>query len=163
MTLLGLISDTHECVPAIVRAVAIFKERSPDLVVHCGDIISPPVMERFVGIPIRFIFGNNDGERLGLRKKAEELGFGKINDTFEFSLANKKFIAYHGTNPTTLKKLIDSQQFDYVLHGHLHKVRDEKIGKTRVLNPGALFGVDPLTIGLLDIEADRFEIIEIPL
>lgn len=41
MALIGIVSDTHEDVPMIVRAVALFKERAPELVIHCGDIISP--------------------------------------------------------------------------------------------------------------------------
>jgi len=161
MTLIGLISDTHECIPAIARAVQIFKAHSPDLIVHCGDIISPPILERFAGLPMRFIFGNNDGERLGLRKKAEELGFGEIDDTLEFSLANKNFIAYHGTNPRHLESLIESGRFDYIFHGHTHIIRDEKIKNTRVLNPGALFSAELLSIALLDVESDHFKIIEI--
>ena len=66
MALIGIVSDTHEDVPMIVRAVALFKERAPELVIHCGDIISPPVLERFAGLALRVVYGNNDGERSGL-------------------------------------------------------------------------------------------------
>ena len=45
--------------------------------------------------------------------------------------------------------------------GHTHIKRDEKIGKTRVINPGALFRIYPYTIALLDVETDRLEFVKI--
>jgi predicted phosphodiesterase len=92
------VSDTHEDVRMIVRAAAIFKERAPALVVHCGDIISPPVLERFAGLPMRFVYGNNDGERSGLQKKCAELGFPEIADSLTFEFAGKRFFVNHGTS-----------------------------------------------------------------
>ena len=158
---IGIISDTHENIRLIIRAVDILKSQNLDLVIHCGDIISPPVLERFVGLPIRFVFGNNDGERSGLKKKCLELGFGEIDDILEFTHSQKSFHVYHGTNPTRLDKAISSQVFDYVLHGHTHVIRNEVIGKTRVLNPGALFGVEEATVAVLDPGSGEFEIIGI--
>ena len=38
---------------------------------------------------------------------------------------------------------------------------EEKIGKTRIINPGALFRIYPYTIALLDAEKDKVEFIEI--
>ena len=57
---IGIISDTHEDVRMIRKAVRILKERAPAFVVHCGDIISPPVLEHFSGVPLRLVYGNND-------------------------------------------------------------------------------------------------------
>lgn len=158
---IGIISDTHENVRLIIKAVELFKARGLDLVVHCGDIISPPVLERFAGLPIRFVFGNNDGERSGLKKKCLELGFGEIDDTLEFTNSGKSFLVYHGTRASKIEEIVQSQQYDFVLHGHTHEVRDEIVGRTRILNPGALFAVDEPTVGILDVNTGEFEIIEI--
>ena len=76
--MIGIISDTHENVPVIERVVEQLKALRPELVVHCGDIISPPVLKRFAGLPLRVVFGNNDGESDGLQAVAQELGFGEI-------------------------------------------------------------------------------------
>ncbi len=66
-TLIGIVSDTHEDVRMITKSVALFKARAPAMVIHCGDIISPPVLELFRGLPLRLVFGNNDGVRSGLK------------------------------------------------------------------------------------------------
>ena len=162
MTLVGIVSDTHEYTRVILRAVATLKERSPALVIHCGDIISPPTVERFTGLPMRFVFGNNDGERSGLKKKCLELGFGDIDDSLTFTHAGKSFFVNHGTSVRVINEAVDSQRYDYVLHGHTHEERDEVVGITRVINPGALYSAGRFTVAFLQPETGRVEFVEIP-
>jgi putative phosphoesterase len=146
----------------IRRAVKIFKERSPSLVIHCGDIISPPVLEHFAGLPMKLVFGNNDGERSGLKKKCLELGFDDIDDTLTFEFAEKSFFVNHGTRSRVIDEAVATQQYDYVLHGHTHLQRDELDGRTRIINPGALFSADTLSIAFLTPETGHVEFIDIP-
>lgn len=161
-TLVGIVSDTHEDVRMIIKAVKVFKERSPSLVIHCGDIISPPVLERFAGLPLKLVFGNNDGERSGLTKKCGELGFSQIDDTITFEHAGKKFFVNHGTSARVIDEAVATQQYDYVLHGHTHIPRDEVVGRTRIVNPGALFSADSFTIAFLQPETGAVEFVELP-
>ncbi len=44
---------------------------------------------------------------------------------------------------------------------NLHKTRDEKIGKTRVINPGAHYYGCENKVVLLDLEKDNVEFIEL--
>ena len=46
--------------------------------------------------------------------------------------------------------MLDEQQHDIVLVGHDMNVEDYTIGKTRVLNPGPLFGAQAPSALLLD-------------
>lgn len=160
-TSIGIVSDTHENVRPIIKAVALLKERNPSMVIHCGDIISPPVLERFAGLPLRLVYGNNDGERSGLKRKCAELGFAEIADSLTFESGGKKFFVNHGTNPRVIDDAVESQQYDYVLHGHTHEMRNEVVGRTRVINPGALFAADGYTIAFLTVETGEVEFVEI--
>jgi putative phosphoesterase len=160
--LIGIVSDTHEDVRMIRRAVKIFKERSPQLVIHCGDIISPPVLEHFAGLPMKLVFGNNDGERSGLKKTCEELGFDEIDDTLNFEYEGKSFFVNHGTRSRVIDEAVSIQQYDYVLHGHTHLQRDEMVGRTKIINPGALFSADMYSIAFLTPETGAVEFVEIP-
>ena len=155
--MIGIISDTHENEAVIKKAVRIFKEKNVEFVVHCGDIISPPMLEYFKELRMKIVFGNNDGERNGLNAKAREFGFGDITDEKEFEYKSKKFYVYHGTNMAMLDNSIKSNKYDYILTGHSHLKRNDKIRNTRVINPGALFRVYPYTIALLDVEKDNLE------
>lgn len=160
--LIGIVSDTHEDVRMIVKAVALFKSRSPALVIHCGDIISPPVLERFAGLPLKLVFGNNDGERSGLKKKCAELGFTEIQDTLTFEFAEKSFFVNHGTSAKVIDDAVATQRYDYVLHGHTHEPRDEVVGRTRIVNPGALFSAETLTVAFLEPKTGAVEFVTIP-
>ena len=159
--MLGIISDTHENEEAIKKAIAVFKEKNVEFAVHCGDIISPPMLEHFKGLKMKFVFGNNDGEKIGLNSKAKELGFEEVTEEKEFEFKGKKFYVYHGTEQKKLEEAIKSNKYDYVLTGHTHIKRDEKIGKTRVINPGALFRIYPYTVAVLDVGKDKLEFVEI--
>ena len=159
--MIGIISDTHENEEATQKAVALFKKNNVEFVVHCGDIISPAMLEHFNGLKMRLVFGNNDGERNGLIARCKEFGFNEIKDELKFDYKGKKFYAYHGTKKEKLNAAIKSNKYDYVLTGHTHVKRDEKIGKTRVINPGALFQAISYTIAMLDIEKDKLQFIEL--
>lgn len=159
--MIGIISDTHENENAIKKAVKIFKEKNVEFIVHCGDIISPPMLEYFAGLKMKLVFGNNDGEKNGLNAKAKELGFEEIKEELEFECKGRKFYVYHGTKKEILDKAIKSNKYDYVLTGHMHIKKDEKIGKTRVINPGALFRIYPYTVALLDAKKDKLEFVQI--
>jgi predicted phosphodiesterase len=50
---------------------------------------------------------------------------------------------------------------DYLLHGHTHVTRDERVGKTRLINPGALFRAARYTAAVLDPSSDDVELIEV--
>ena len=159
--MLGIISDTHENIEAMKKAAAIFKNKKVDFAVHCGDIGSPMALESFKGLKMKVVFGNYDAERAGLISKCRELGFDEIKDELEFEFKNKKFYAYHGTSVKKLDAAIKSNKYDYILTGHTHIKRNEQIGRTRVINPGALVRANYYTIALLDVEKDKLEFLEI--
>lgn len=159
--MLGIISDTHENEEAIKKAVELFKQKNVAFAVHCGDIISPPMLEHFQGLKMKFVFGNNDGERNGLNEKAKLLGFEEIKDELEFEYNGKRFYVYHGTISRVLQDAIKSNKYGYVLTGHTHIKKNEKAGRARVINPGALFTIYPYTVALLDAEKDLVQFEEI--
>ena len=67
--LVGLITDTHDNKYAIEKAVTLFHEREVGLVLHGGDYIAPFNARWMADLTVPFVgvFGNNDGEKFGLR------------------------------------------------------------------------------------------------
>ena len=68
---IGIISDSHDDVDNVNKAITIFEEEKVRAIIHAGDIISPPIVKEFKkltdnGIEFFGIFGNNDGEQKGL-------------------------------------------------------------------------------------------------
>ena len=65
----GVISDTHDRLPVLDRALTVLKGRNIDALIHPGDIIAPFAAKRLLSCEpsVHIIYGNNDGERKGLK------------------------------------------------------------------------------------------------
>ncbi len=140
MTLVGIISDSHDNIDAIKKAVGYLNKKGAEMLIHAGDLISPftiPLFYEFDGKKY-FVFGNNDGEKNGLKRKIEEMG-GIINDVLELELNGKRFIVYHGTDPSLLHILRKCSKYDFIITGHTHE-SVIKEGNPTLINPGELCG-----------------------
>ncbi|MEJ2150393.1 MAG: metallophosphoesterase family protein [Chloroflexota bacterium] len=89
-----------------------------------------------------------------------------IGEHLTMELDGKRIAVCHGDDLAQLDEFIHSGIYHYVLHGHTHRRRDEMVGQTRVINPGALGGrqAESRSICLLDLSTDdvRFEEIAEP-
>lgn len=160
--MLCIVSDTHDNEEAIARAVPLIKAYEPGLVLHCGDIVSPDTLRLFAGLPMKMILGNNETDTIGLNRESKRLGFGPLEDELELSISDRRFYLYHGTRESIIDEMAGAQLYDYVLHGHTHVIRDERLGRTRIINPGALFRARRYTFAVLDPVSDHLEFVEVP-
>ena len=149
--MVGIISDTHDNRFSINRAVEVFNNAGCSLVIHAGDYIAPFTVREFEKLNAKFIgvFGNNDGEKKGLREKFEKIG--KITKPpFEFSYNSKKFVVMH--EPYYLEQYLGYDDLDVIVYGHVHKI-DIRPGKPMVINPGECCSwlTDRSTVVLLDL------------
>lgn len=158
--MIGIISDTHDNVFAIKKAVEIFKQRNVELVLHLGDIVAPVSVLYFKDLRIKFLKGNCDGDIEMIKEKIREIDGEFLGPFHELNIANKKIALIH--KPGKVNELALSKQYDYILHGHTHKKRDEVIANTRIINPGGFYlGNEEHSIALLDIKEDKLEFIGI--
>ena len=132
----GILTDTHDNMPAIAKAVGIFNDAEVSHVLHAGDLVSP-----FVSIPLKnlnmdftAVFGNNDGERIGLANVFR----GRIHRApHPLEIGGKKILLMH--EPDSLDALVASGRFDAIVYGHTHEP-DIREGKTLVINSGEACG-----------------------
>jgi putative phosphoesterase len=159
--LIGLITDTHDNTETAAKAVDLFNARGVELVLHGGDYIAPFNAKPFKGLKAKFIgvFGNNDGERFGLRTAFADIG--PIHRApYELVHADKKLLMLH--EPDVLDALIASGFYDVIFYGHTHRI-DVREGRTLVVNPGEAYGrvTGRATAGVLDLSAVRVEIVDL--
>jgi len=138
----GVVSDTHDTLEVAQAAVDRFREAGVDVVVHCGDIVSPFTARVFDVEDFEFyaVRGNNDGE-WALQGLVEEFG-AYLGEMGELELAGAHVAVYHGTSEAVVGALLDSGTYDYVLRGHTHEQVQETRGGTVHLNPGGI-PIDP--------------------
>lgn len=157
---IGLISDSHDHLDNVRKAAHIFRERHVERVIHAGDFISPPSILCLEGLAVHGVYGNNDGERLGLVKMFKKIDGQLAEEVLEMDTPEGQIAVYHGTVPAVLNALIHSQNYSVVVCGHTHHTVDRLEGKTRVLNPGTAHGFGKeATVMLYDTATAQAEII----
>jgi putative phosphoesterase len=152
--IVGILSDTHDRVAAAKAAIDLLRGRGAEHFVHCGDIGTEPILDLLAGLPAAFVFGNNDWDRAGLERYAALIDVRCLADAGELELGGKRFFVTHGDDARTLRRVVEEQRHDYLLHGHTHVRRDERVGRVRIINPGALHRAREKTVALLDTATD---------
>jgi len=156
--IIGLISDTHDSVPHIKQAVSLFKKRKVELVLHAGDFCSPFTIPPFEGLPLKGVFGNNDGDYYLLMKKCEEIGAELMGSFGELRINDCKIALYHGTDAPITAALERCGNYDIVISGHTHQKKAEIVNDTLAVNPGTAHGFgEEATVALLDTTTKEVE------
>jgi len=139
---IGIISDTHDQIERIKKAVKTFNKEDVKLVVHCGDIVAPFVLQFFkdLNCPIKFLFGNNTGDIALHLEFARKFGLkdAEFKNFYSLEIDGRKIAAYHGDVKEIIEALIKCEIYDCVFVGHDHTARIEKHGKVLLVNPGTL-------------------------
>lgn len=163
MMLVGIMSDTHDNLPAIEAAVQKLREKGVAVILHAGDIVAPfvvPILARS-GAKVFAVFGNNDGEKAALRKRFKEIGELQ-GEVAVVDLGGKKAAVYHGSEPVIADALTGCGQYDIVALGHSHTPLIEQRGRTLVVNPGECCGYlsGKRTVALVDTDTMKADLIE---
>ena len=153
--LIGILSDTHDRVDAMAAAMKLLRDAGAEFFVHCGDVGSERVIDHLVGLPSAFVFGNTDWDRAALARYAESVGADCRGAFADLELGGKRFAVIHGDDFKLKQRLLSEQQHDYLLQGHTHVRADQRVGKTRLINPGALHRAREKTVALLDTVTDQ--------
>ena len=160
--MIGIMSDSHDHLEAIRAAVEVFNQAKVDLVVHAGDLIAPFTSKEFDNLqaPLEAIFGNNDGERRGLRTAYAEICV--LEDFKELEIGDRKIAVIHGTNESLVDALWKSGKYDVVIRGHTHRMEVLK-GQTMIINPGETCGYvsGVKTVILLDTQDLSWETVKL--
>ena len=152
---IAILSDSHDNIEALSRALEKARSAEADLILHLGDIVSPFAARLLppAGLPVQAVYGNNDGERVGL---ASLLDIG--DPPRPLNLGGRRFLLHHaplfdrGAPPAC----------DYCLFGHTHRPEDRRIGSVRIINPGETGGwlTGTCSFAMLDTAADRLEFVQ---
>ena len=139
---IAIISDTHDNLTTLEKAVLLMNKNGIEEIIHCGDICSSYTLEqlakKFPG-KIHVVFGNVDGDVFSIsqHKAMGDLPnvilYGEIG---ELELGGVKIAFAH--SPKIAKALAASGKYNIVFYGHTHRPWEETINLTRLINPGNL-------------------------
>jgi uncharacterized protein len=159
----GLISDTHDNVTMIKAAIKRLNELDVALVLHAGDYISPFTAKPYADLKAKMIgvYGNNCAEHEKLKEVYAAVGKEIVGNFAEVEAGGRRIALLHGHDAALLKSLTSHGCYDVVVHGHDHKAKAEKNGKTLVVNPGEVGGwlYSRSSLAVLDTEKMEAEVI----
>lgn len=145
---IGILSDTHDNLPKIEKAVKFFNRNKVGFVLHAGDFVAPFTVAKLKKLSCDWlgIFGNNDGERNGLSGFSE----GKIKEgPLRLELDNRKITLVHDIATINTKKEVA----DLIIFGHTHNTEVLEEENKLIINPGECGGwlTGKSTIALVDL------------
>jgi len=139
---IAVMSDTHDHLSNLEKAVAKINESEVDALLHCGDLCSPFVIERLAVFdgPVHIVFGNIDGDRYTIELVSEEFSNIEIHGEVGFVETDEGSIAFTH-RPEFARGLASTGSHIAVFYGHTHRRKSERIGGAHLINPGELMGL----------------------
>ncbi len=158
---IGIVSDTHNNLKNCAKIAELFNEAQVERVIHTGDITQAKTLEVFshLDAPMWGVFGNNDvGERDSLMSAVDLFGFQFIDPPLTLHWADKRVVVVH--DPLELS-MVNTADFDIILHGHTHRQTIEYDGGQLTFNPGECAGhmAGFNAVGVLDLVGIQTEIL----
>jgi hypothetical protein len=157
-------SDTHDRLDAVDKAVSFFNSQQVTDVLHAGDLVSPFVALLFSRLKakLHFVWGNNEGDHEFIKVRFADIGVTPLGDFAALQLGGKKIALLHGIHQEIVDSLIESGHYDLVVRGHNHRAGIIE-GKTLVVNPGEACGylTGRQTVALIDVDEMHAQIAEL--
>ena len=156
----GVISDTHDRLPTFRRAIQMFRRMKVEAIIHAGDYVAPfaaaLIAPDQLDVPLYCVYGNNDGERKGLKSVLPNL----VDGPLHIQLGGKNIVVHHFVDwlaPDDIAKA------DIIITGHTHEVVNETRDGKLFLNPGECCGWvnDKCTVAILDTDGPEAQIVEV--
>jgi putative phosphoesterase len=158
---IAIVSDTHSRYQTVETVLGLLRQRGIERVLHCGDIEDADTVWLFEGFDAHFVFGNCDTERASVRQAVHAIG-GTISEPYgEVEWESRRIAWIHGDDKRMFHYLERAGHFDFLFYGHTHQAEQHRLGRTLVVNPGALHRARPKTFVVLDLETGELESVTI--
>lgn len=154
---IGLLSDTHGNHVRTAVALRLLREADVQAILHAGDVGDAAILTELgatfglAGVPVHAVAGNVDAGDDDITGFPASAGVQMHVTSARLAFEGRKLFMTHGHHAVLLDQAIASGQYDLVIHGHTHLRRDEKVGSTRVVNPGAVHRAPEPGVAVLDL------------
>jgi len=161
--LVGLMSDTHDRIPAVQELLRQMAEAGVGFVLHAGDYCSPFALAPFhdLNMAMAGVFGRNDGDPQGIRAYASRgLGVEIYDSPHSVSLGGHRLLLVHDIGEVN-QRSIESHTF--VVHGCAHQQELKERGDVLIVNPGEACGwlYGQPAAAILDLRTRRVQFLKL--
>ena len=133
------------------------------MLIHCGDMTSPNTAELLTNFQVIAVTGNmdmNTGRLEGTLKKLNPEN--SLSATFTGEIEDVAIAATH-SHRGNVPDLVENGRYTFIFHGHTHRRKQEQVGTTHIINPGALGGTrhEPRSICIVNLATNSVEFIQV--
>ena len=160
---IGLMSDSHDRVPAVSELLKQLTTAGVNMVLHAGDYCSPFVLKPFeeYSVSLAGVYGHNDGDKQGLLGRAQaSFGTELFDSPHSFEIGGQRLILVHDIGDIQQRSI---ETHAIVVHGATHKQELKERGDTLIVCPGEacgwLYGAPGAAI--LDLDTKKVEFISL--
>jgi putative phosphoesterase len=141
--LIGVLSDVHDNLDNLRKALEVFEERGAEALIFCGDFCSPIPARVMAGEfkgEVHCVFGNGDGDRFLMLNAANTQcpNLKLYGEYAELEFEGVKVAVTH--YPFYARALARTGDYQAVFSGHTHEASLERINDCLWLNPGDVMG-----------------------
>jgi putative phosphoesterase len=136
---LAIISDIHDNLWNLAAAMQVI--RSADVLLCCGDLCSPFVIDELAAFPqqVHVVFGNNDADLYRITSKAAKKPNCAVHgEFFQDSFDGRRLAMNHFDY--LARPIAKSGDYDVVCFGHNHEFEVGRQDTTLLINPGPIMG-----------------------
>ena len=163
---IGIISDIHENFHNLILALEELQRRGVGHILCLGDLMNEGVAKVLAisDIPVFMIWGNNDGEVVGVVKAAQKEGSALTvsSNTYDFIEVDGRslFITHYDD---LARPMAQSGRYDAVFYGHTHLAEIAQEGECLIVNPGEIAAqkTGKATLAVYDTESNIAELVEL--
>lgn len=141
---IAILSDIHDNIWNLKKVLLQLEKENVETAILCGDYCAPSTFkmatEQFRSA--HCVWGNVDGEKFRITREIFKNKIKRVilyGEYGETELDNRKIFFNHF--PGIAENAAKSDVLDAAFHGHTHTAKNEKLGKTILVNPGAVCGI----------------------
>ena len=141
---IAILSDSHDHIPNLRRAVRQANIEGAEMLLHCGDLISPFMLAQLSAFhgQVHLIYGNNTGDQQLITAQCASVYDNIIHHGFHADIQAGALRIALNHYPELARAIALSGVYDLVCCGHNHVYAVERLGKSLLINPGDLLGKD---------------------
>lgn len=169
-----VLSDSHGNIVRLKHAIGYANAQKSDAIIHCGDWDNAEAVLTMQNaeIPVYGVLGNADvdPQMVPSLRNANVIFTGAFTDFLKLDLGGRSIGVCHFPPSSRsaglrrgkpLQDALESGQYDILFHGHTHKKKDKLLGKTRVVNPGALQKTPTPSFAVYDTEMNSVDFVDV--
>ena len=162
---IGVVSDTRDNREGLKLLLDKLLVGGARWLFHCGGLGSVDMVELLKPWQVYIVRGERERDWQAVEAALQKARLqSSLPMQMSALLDGKRIGLCRGEDMGLVNQWVKSREFDYVFHGHTLRRRDERIGRTRIVSPGALSGprYQPRSGCLIDLTADEVRFVEIP-